>query len=52
MADDLWREYHAYHKTRLTEYTVKTLELVFGLFFFAAGAYLWETHKTHKILVL
>lgn len=29
-----------YHKTRLTEYAVKTLELVFGLFLFAAGAYL------------
>ena len=29
-----------YPKTRLTEYVVKTVELVFGLFLFAAGAYL------------
>ena len=29
-----------YPKTRLTEYAVKAMELVFGLFLFAAGAYL------------
>ena len=29
-----------YPKTRLTEYAVKTMEQVFGLFLFAAGAYL------------
>lgn len=29
-----------YPKTRLTEYAAKTMELVFGLFLFAAGAYL------------
>ena len=29
-----------YPKTRLTEYAVKISELVFGLFLFAAGAYL------------
>ena len=29
-----------YPKTRLTEYAIKAAELVFGLFLFAAGAYL------------
>ena len=29
-----------YPKTRLTEYATKILELIFGLFLFAAGAYL------------
>ena len=29
-----------YPKTKLTEYAAKILELVFGLFLFAAGAYL------------
>jgi len=29
-----------YPKTKLTEYAIKAAELVFGLFLFAAGAYL------------